>query len=108
MARASLTLAEQETIILYDNELDTAKVFTYDKRMLKKLKDLAKKYPDKVILISKDGRRSATYEIPKRCVTIRPPYSEKRREQQTQDAKICAFPFAVNESEEEEGTQDED
>ena len=39
MARAKLSLAEQETIILYDNELDTANVYTHDKRMLNRLKE---------------------------------------------------------------------
>ena len=36
---------------------------------------------------------SVTYTIPKRCVGIRPPYSEKRREQQRQEAKENGLPF---------------
>lgn len=94
MARSSLSLAEQETIILYDNELDTASIYTHDKRMLGKLKDMAKKYPDKIRLVSRDGRRSATYEVPKRCVSIRLPYNEERRNKQIQDAIDGCFPFA--------------
>ena len=34
-----------------------------------------------------------TYRIPKRCVGIRPPYSEERRQQQRQDAKENGLPF---------------
>ena len=36
---------------------------------------------------------SVTYTIPKRCVGIRPPYSEKRREQQRREAKENGLPF---------------
>ena len=32
MSRQKLTLAEQETIILWDNELDTAEVYTQDRK----------------------------------------------------------------------------
>lgn len=40
--RNRLTLAEQETIILWDNELDTANVYTHDQRIANKLKELEK------------------------------------------------------------------
>ena len=86
MRRGHLTLAEQETIILWDNELDTASVYTHDQRIKNKLADLAKKYPDQFRLKEKGGHRSVTYEIPKRCVNIRPPYSEARRQQQIKNA----------------------
>ena len=43
--RNRLTLAEQETIILWDNELDTANVYTHDQRIANKLRELEKKYP---------------------------------------------------------------
>lgn len=36
--RYHLTLAEQETVILWDNELDTASVYTHDQRLINKLK----------------------------------------------------------------------
>ena len=49
--RNRLTLAEQETIILWDNELDIASVYTHDQRIANKLKELAKKYPDQFLPI---------------------------------------------------------
>ena len=33
---SKLTLAEQETIILWDNELDTASIYTHDPRLLRR------------------------------------------------------------------------
>ena len=35
-----LSLAEQETIILWDNELDTASIYTHDPRLLRRLAEL--------------------------------------------------------------------
>lgn len=46
--RYHLTLAEQETVILWDNELNTASVYTHDQRLINKLKALSEKYPDSV------------------------------------------------------------
>ena len=45
-----LTKAEQETVINFDNELDTASVYTHDSRLIKKLRELRKQYPEQFIL----------------------------------------------------------
>ena len=84
MKRYSLTKAEQETIILWDNELDTAEIFTYDRKLSAKLKDLAKRYPEEIILKEKGQQRAVSYQVPKKCVSVRAPYNKKRREQQSQ------------------------
>lgn len=93
MRRGHLTLAEQETIIGWDNELDTASVYTHDQRLKNKLAELAKKYPAQFILKEKGAHRSVTYEVPKRCVNIRPPYSEARRQKQIKDAAAGSILF---------------
>lgn len=46
MSRQKLTLAEQETIILWDNELDTAEVYTHDARLINKLRELSQRFPE--------------------------------------------------------------
>ena len=86
------TKAEQETVINFDNELDTASIYTHDSRLIKKLRELRKQYPEQFILEHRE-HGSVTYTIPKRCVGIRPPYSKKRREQQRQEAKENGLPF---------------
>lgn len=93
MSRQKLTLAEQETIILWDNELDTAEVYTHDTRLINKLRELSQRFPDTFALKEAGHGRSVTYRIPKRCVGIRPPYSEERRQRQRQDAKENGLPF---------------
>lgn len=87
-----LTKAEQETVINFDNELDTASIYTHDSRLIKKLRELRKQYLEQFILEHRE-HGSVTCTIPKRCVGIRPPYSEKRREQQRQEAKENGLPF---------------
>lgn len=93
MRQYKLTKAEMETIINYDQELDTASIYTHDPRMISKLRELARKYPEQFILTRKGPNRAVTYTIPKRCVGIRPPYSEARREEQRKKAQENGLPF---------------
>ena len=76
--RYHLTLAEQETVILWDNELDTASVYTHDQRLINKLKALSDKYP-------------AQYRLERRG--IRPPYGEGRRQRDIENARKNGLPF---------------
>ena len=102
MKQYHYTLAEQETIINWDNELDEATVYTFDQRIANKLKALAKKYPEHFFLVAKGSQRSVTYRVPKRCIGIRPPYSDMRRKQQAEDAKLHGLPFDEKETDEDE------
>ena len=45
-----LSLYEQETIILYNQAEATAEVYTHDSRLLEKLRRLAEKYPDQIVV----------------------------------------------------------
>ena len=87
-----LTKAEQETTINFDNELDTASIYTHDSRLIRKLRELQKQSPEHFIL-QQEAHGSVTYTIPKRCIGIRPLYSESRREQQRQAAREKGLPF---------------
>ncbi len=53
-----LTKAEQETVINFDNELDTASIYTHDSRLIKKLRELRKQYPEQFILEHRSMGRS--------------------------------------------------
>lgn len=80
----SLSKYEQETIILYNQAEQTASVYTHDLKLLKKLARLTKEYPQQ---IKPDGPN--TYTVPKGCVLIREPYSEKRRAAARERAKTA-------------------
>ena len=81
-----LTAIEQETIILYNQAEATAEVETYDARLLEKLNRLAEKYPDQ---IQKTGERR--FIVPKRCVSVREPYSAERRKAASELAKAAGY-----------------
>ena len=81
-----LTAIEQETIILYNQAEATAEVETYDARLLEKLNRLAEKYPDQ---IQKTGERR--FIVPKRCVSVREPYSAERRKAASERAKAAGY-----------------
>lgn len=81
-----LSRYEQETIILYNQAEQTASVYTHDPKLLEKLARLTKDYPDQ---IRPDGPN--TYIVPKGCVLIREPYSEKRRAAARERAKAAGL-----------------
>ncbi len=88
-----LTAIEQETIILYNQAESAAEVETYDVRLLEKLNRLAEKYPDQ---IQKTGERRFT--VPKRCVSVREPYSAERRKAASERAKAAGYMPPVRKS----------
>ncbi len=75
-----LTAAEKETIILTSEAVDTASVYTYNRKLIKKLKRLSMKFPDKFYLEKQDSHGGMYFVVPKKCVQVREPYSESRRE----------------------------
>ena len=83
VANDELSRYEQETIILYNQAEATAEVYTHDPRLLEKLRRLAEKYPDQIV--KKDRQ---TFLVPKRCVSVREPYSAERRKAASELAKL--------------------
>ena len=81
-----LSRYEQETVINYNQEEQTASVYTHDPKLLKKLARLAEKYPEQI-----RQERENTYTVPKACVLIREPYSEQRRAAARERAKTAGI-----------------
>ena len=88
-----LSLYEQETIILYNQAEATAEVYSHDPRLLEKLRRLAEKYPDQIV--KKDCQ---TFTVPKRCVSVREPYSAERRKAASERAKAAGYKPPVRKS----------
>ena len=87
MSRNSLCLSEQETVILWDNASKEAKIYTHDRRLIGRLRELEEQYPEEYRLIGEGPQRAVTYHLPKRYITVRSPYNEERRLQQIADAQ---------------------
>ena len=62
---------------------------------------LAEKYPDEFIFLEEDPYGAVTYQIPKKYVTVRPPYNEEKRQKQIHDAQAGRLLF-VKRTEQEE------
>lgn len=79
---SKLTKLEAETIILYNQAESTADVYTHDPALLSKLERLAETHPKQI------RRNDAnSFTVPKRCVSIREPYSDARRAAASERAK---------------------
>ena len=68
-----LSAYERETIILFNETSEPAEVFTYNKRMIRKLDRLAQKFPDEFRLKSDNGEGGMTYIVPKNRILISTP-----------------------------------
>ena len=86
MSHQKLLLVEQETILLYNQAEPAAQVYTHDPKLMKKLNRLAGKHPEQII--KKDANN---FIVPKRCVSIREPYSEKRRKAASERARAAGY-----------------
>lgn len=84
-----LSKYEQETIICYNEEEATASVYTRNNKLIEKLKRLSEKYPDKVKQEHPEHRGAVSYLVPKRCVSVREPYSDQRRKTDSNRAKTA-------------------
>ncbi len=74
-----LSRLEQETILLYNEEEPTASVYTHNPRLMRKLKRLARKYPDRVYPDRPVHAGAVSYIVPKSFVCVRVPFSSVRR-----------------------------
>ena len=81
-----LSLYEQETILLYNQAEDTAEVYTHDRKLMEKLTRLSKKHPEQVCKKDKHN-----FTVPKRCVSVREPYSAERRKAASERAKAAGY-----------------
>ena len=80
------SLYEQETILLYNQADATAEVYSHDPKLLEKLRRLAEKYPEQVV--KKDAH---TFTVPKRCISVREPYSDERRKAASERARAAGY-----------------
>ena len=83
--------SERETIILFSDADDTASVYTFDKKLKARLKELHRRQPDKIYPDNKGRSGSACFIVPKNCISIREPYSEARRRAASERAKQAGY-----------------
>lgn len=83
----NLTKYEQETIITYNQEDDTASCFTYDRTLICKLDAMCKKSPS--IIVVREGDGCKEYTFPRKWIGIKTPrqLSEEQRQKAAERAR---------------------
>ena len=82
-----LTPEERETILTYDESSDQASVYTHDPRLIAKLKLLHEGFPDQIYPDRPEHPGAVSYVVPKACISVRKPYSQQRRMEQSVQQK---------------------
>ena len=72
--------------VMYDGTCEFSTLPRNYPRLLEKLRRLAEKYPDQIV--KKDRQ---TFLVPKRCVSVREPYSAERRKAASELAKAAGY-----------------
>lgn len=90
---ARLTKYEKKTIILTNEGDDFWTVFTYNKRLQRRLMIFAEQHPENCRFESQNNEGGMTFEIDKGRLSIRltAPYTEKRRKASREYAKNQGF-----------------
>lgn len=90
-----LTKHEQETIINYNQTNEPADIYTFDKKLQKKLIQYATDYPEEVAIKKEEEDGSISFSIPKSYIHINKPKKlnlspeeRERRTKQLRDAKL--------------------
>lgn len=68
-----LTKQEQETIINYNQTNEPASIYTFDKKLQKKLIQYATDYPEEVVIEKEEEDGSISFSIPKSYIHINKP-----------------------------------
>ena len=86
----SLSLVEQETVILWNREEPTAMVNTYDPALIRKLDAMSR--IDPAVVVYRRGDNWAEYRIPKKWVKVVKPrqLSEEKLEELRERAKTLS------------------
>lgn len=85
----SLTRYEQETIINFNEEEQTANIYTYNDRLKRKLFELCESRPEDTKRLKDDGCGGITFEVPKKWIKVNAPriLSEKQKLELTERLK---------------------
>ena len=87
----NLTPEEKETIILTSEADETASVYTYNARLIRKLKQLHVRFPDKIYPAEEAQHGAVSYVIPKTCIVLYPPHTDEWKAAARERAKITGF-----------------
>ena len=85
----NLTRLEKETILLFNEQEDEAELYTYSKKLIRKLSFVAERNPQLYKLISTDSDGGVCYRFSKKLLSRRflEPVSQEERQKRSERAK---------------------
>lgn len=81
-----LSRYEQETIVNFNEDDDSADIYTHNSKWKKRLAQLKKEHPAACQFVSKNLEGGVSYRVDKKLVSLRTPYSEERRQKDRERA----------------------
>ena len=87
----SLTKQERETIICFNEEENTASVYTHNRKLMTKLRRMAEKFPNQVYPEREEHPGAVSYIVPKGCISVREPFDDQRRKILSEWAKAAGI-----------------
>ena len=66
----NLTNIEKETIILFNEGEETAEIYTFNKKLISKIRKKCEQYPDKFRITKDDNSGAVTCELPKKRLSV--------------------------------------
>ena len=104
----NLTKLEKETILLFNEQEDEAEIYTYSKKLIKKLSVVAERNPQLYKLVSTDSDGGVCYHFSKKLLSVRflEPISQEERQNRSERAKRTGLSkFTAKSQENCESTQ---
>ena len=85
----NLTKLEKESIVLFNEQEDEAEIYTYSKKLIKKLSVVAERNPQQYKLVGTDSDGGVCYRFSKKLLSIRflEPISQEERQIRSERAK---------------------
>ena len=65
-----LTKIERETIILFNEEENTAEIYTYNQKLRRRIYHMSQRYPDMYIIEKEDENGAISCRLPKKRLSV--------------------------------------
>ena len=66
----NLTNIEKETIVLFNEGEDTAEIYTFNKKLISKIRKKCQQHPDIFKIIKEDNHGGVTCQLPKKRLSV--------------------------------------
>ena len=93
-----LTAIERETVVNFNEQENDCEVYTYNRKLIRKLSDRCETHPDLYKLVADDGNGGLTFRFPKRNLRLNfsVPMSESRKKSAAERLQYARSKIGAN------------